>query len=186
MQADPSGYGQGGPAITTTQVTIPAGGTVNFTVTAPANFTQMSLTATATGLTAGGQGTSEFARNVQVQVRPQANNDNYATNSDQTLTVPAGGVLLNDTNPDGGSLSAAAVTYPTAGTLVFNSNGSFTYTPTASGSFTDSFTYDDLNGEGLTSNIATVTINVGSSIIAQPDSYTVIAGQTLQAAALES
>src|SRR4030067_2712161 len=53
------------------------------------------------------------------------------------LTVTAPGVLANDS---GGTLTASVVSLPSQGTLTLNPNGSFSYTPGASGS-PDSFTY---------------------------------------------
>jgi hypothetical protein len=79
---------------------------------------------------------------------------------DMTLTVPAPGVLANDTDPEGNALTAALVTGPSRGTLVFNSSGSLVYTPFPSvSSFTDTFTYRAHDG-AANSNLATVTIQV--------------------------
>ncbi|MGH3788183.1 MAG: tandem-95 repeat protein [Pseudonocardiaceae bacterium] len=83
-------------------------------------------------------------------------NDTYTTSEDTPLTVPAPGVLGNDT---GGPLTAALVTEPAHGTLTLNSNGSFTYTPAANYTGPDSFTYSATNGT-TTSAPATVTITV--------------------------
>ena len=90
---------------------------------------------------------------------PVAVNDSYSTNEDTPLTVNAPGVLGNDTDVDGDSLTAVLVTGPTHGTLTLNSNGSFTYTPTANYNGPDSFTYRVSDGSAL-SNIATVSLTV--------------------------
>ncbi len=93
---------------------------------------------------------------------PVANNDSYSVNEDNTLTVPAAGVagvLANDTDADGNSLTAIKVSGPANGTLTLNANGSFTYTPGANYRGTDSFTYKANDGT-LDSNTATVTITV--------------------------
>src|SRR5439155_11127960 len=71
---------------------------------------------------------------------PVANGDSYSTSEDTPLTVAATGVLTNDTDIDGDLLTAALVGSPTSGTLAFNANGSFTYTPNANFNGTDSFT----------------------------------------------
>jgi VCBS repeat-containing protein len=71
--------------------------------------------------------------------------------------VPAAGVLTNDTDVEGSSLTAVLVTGPAHGTLVLNPNGSFTYTPTSAYSGSDTFTYRASDGT-TTGNIATVTI----------------------------
>jgi len=91
---------------------------------------------------------------------PVANNDSYPASENSTLTVPVGtGVLINDSDPDGDSISATLVSTTSHGTLSFNSNGSFTYTPVAAFSGADSFTYRVSDGSVNSTN-ATVTINV--------------------------
>jgi VCBS repeat-containing protein len=90
---------------------------------------------------------------------PTAANNSYSTNEDTPLTVPAPGVLGNDTDPDGDSLNAVLQGGPGDGTLSLNSNGSFTYTPDANFNGSDSFTYRASDGSA-DSNTATVTIIV--------------------------
>jgi VCBS repeat-containing protein len=91
---------------------------------------------------------------------PQAVNDSYTVAEDGTLAVPPSGVLANDHDSDGDSLSAQLVSGPTNGTLVLNANGGFTYTPTAGFTGTDSFTYRA--SDGALQSSATVTITVTS------------------------
>ena len=69
------------------------------------------------------------------------------------------GIIANDTDAEGDALSAVLDTGPANGTVSLNSDGSFTYTPTAGFVGTDTFTYH-VNDGGLDSNIATVTIDV--------------------------
>jgi hypothetical protein len=92
---------------------------------------------------------------------PVARNDNYATIEDVALTIPAPGVRANDIDPDGSPLVAALVTGPANGTLIFNADGSFKYTPAANFFGSVSFTYRVSDG-GLNSNVATVTIAVNA------------------------
>src|SRR4029079_16763791 len=87
-----------------------------------------------------------------------AMNDAYSTNEDTLLTV-APGVLANDTDADGNPLSAALVSGPAHGTLIFNTNGSFSYTPATNYNGADSFTYKANDGQ-TDSNIATVLLTV--------------------------
>ena len=70
-----------------------------------------------------------------------ANADAVSTDEDQPLTVllPSQGVLANDT-PAGG-LGAELVSGPEHGTLSFNADGTYTYTPDADFNGQDSFTY---------------------------------------------
>ena len=72
---------------------------------------------------------------------PTANNDSYTVAEDNVLTVAAPGVLANDSDVDGDSLTATLVTAPTHGGLVFNADGSFAYTPQANYNGSDSFQY---------------------------------------------
>ena len=95
---------------------------------------------------------------------PVAVADNYATNEDAPLIVNAGqGVLANDGDPKdtpANVLSATKITDPLQGTLVLNTDGSFTYTPTADYTGPDSFTYQ-VSDNGGGSNIGnTVTVNL--------------------------
>jgi hypothetical protein len=90
---------------------------------------------------------------------PTAVDDAYSTDENTTLTVDAPGVLGNDADADGDSLSAALVTGPSNGDLTLDEDGSFTYTPDADYYGTDSFTYMANDGTE-DSNIAIVSITV--------------------------
>jgi hypothetical protein len=71
-----------------------------------------------------------------VNEAPVATGDTHSVNEDATLTAngagtnPAG-VLSNDSDPDGYTLSATLVSGISNGTLTLNANGSFRYTPAA-------------------------------------------------------
>jgi VCBS repeat-containing protein len=90
---------------------------------------------------------------------PAAAGDAFSTAEDTVLTVPAPGVLGNDADPDGDPLTAVQVTGPGHGSLTLNANGSFSYTPAADYTGSDSFSYRASDGT-LTSNVATVAISV--------------------------
>jgi VCBS repeat-containing protein len=90
---------------------------------------------------------------------PAAAGDAYGTAEDTALTVAAPGVLANDSDLDGDSLSAVAGSGPSHGTLGLNSDGSFTYSPAADFNGSDSFTYRASDG-AQESDLATVTITV--------------------------
>ncbi|MEM8504476.1 MAG: Ig-like domain-containing protein [Cyanobacteria bacterium P01_D01_bin.1] len=91
---------------------------------------------------------------------PDAEDDSYSTALDTALTVSAGeGVLTNDTDADGDALVATFVGNPDNGSVTLEEDGSFTYTPDAGFSGTDSFTYQASDGED-NSEVTTVTINV--------------------------
>ena len=92
---------------------------------------------------------------------PSATADSYSTNEDTALTISAPGVLSNDGDVDGNTLSAVLASSPSHGTLALNSNGSFTYTPAADYNGPDSFRYKASDG-ALDSNVATVSITVNA------------------------
>jgi hypothetical protein len=93
---------------------------------------------------------------------PVARSDTYGMDEDGNRVVAAPGVLGNDTDADGDAIGAIRATSPAHGALIFNDDGSFTYTPTAPNFHgTDSFTYVANDGNA-NSAPATVTLNVRS------------------------
>ena len=111
---------------------------------------------------------------------PVAKNDSYSISHGQTLTTTTtNGVLVNDSDPDRDSLTASLVSGVQHGTLTFNANGTFTYTPAAGFIGTDSFTYKDYDGLEF-STVATATIAVNENApVARNDSYSISHGRTL-------
>jgi hypothetical protein len=90
-----------------------------------------------------------------------------------TLNVPAAqGVLANDTAPGGATLTAEQLTAlnPPMGTLSFNANGGFSFTPMTGWSGITTFTYRACYS-GICSEPATVTIEVKTVPTAVADSY---------------
>ena len=88
---------------------------------------------------------------------PQAIDDSYGVSSRNTLTISAtAGVLSNDLDADGDSLTAVLVSTST-GALALSGDGSFQYTPGADFVVSDSFRYraNDGTSDG---NVATVTL----------------------------
>ncbi|HVN53629.1 MAG TPA: Ig-like domain-containing protein [Anaerolineaceae bacterium] len=110
-----------------------------------------------------------------VNYSPVAVNDSYTTNEDVALVVPVeSGVLKNDTDPDPeDTLTAVLVTRPVHGVLVFNSNGSLTYTPTLNWNGTDSFTYRSRDGKvsSKTATVSIVVVSVNDPPVAVNDVY---------------
>jgi VCBS repeat-containing protein len=91
---------------------------------------------------------------------PTANSDAYTTGAGAVLTVPAPGVLANDSDPDiGDAVSAQNASDPLQGSVSLNSDGAFTYTPDATASGTDSFTYEASDGSATSQATVTITIN---------------------------
>ncbi len=94
-----------------------------------------------------------------------ADDSGYATVKSKALPVPAPGLIANDTDADGDTLSVISVDRTgTKGVVVVLANGSFAYDPfhkfdhlAAGASATDTFAYTVSDGEGGT-DTATVTI----------------------------
>jgi VCBS repeat-containing protein len=91
--------------------------------------------------------------------------DVQATTAEDTALVIALGAYATDV--DSASLTTQVVTGPTHGVLTQNTDGSYSYTPDANYNGADSFTYkandgapSTGSGQGLDSNIATVSLNV--------------------------
>ena len=99
---------------------------------------------------------------------PTAVGDGYETPALVQLDVAAPGVLDNDSDPEGDTLTASLVSGPTDpnGSLTLNGDGSFSYTygVNVGAPVVDSFTY--MANDGLfDSNAATVTITVNPSVL---------------------
>jgi VCBS repeat-containing protein len=116
---------------------------------------------------------------------PVATGDSYSAVENTPLVVAAAGVLSNDTDADGDTLSAVLVSNPAHGTLTLNANGSFTYVPVTNYNGADSFTYRATDGV-LNSALATVSISiigVNDAPIAANDSYSIAEDTTLSVTA---
>ena len=85
--------------------------------------------------------------------------DDVATGNEDTIIT--GNVLTNDSDADAGDvLTAVAETKATAsGMVTINSDGSYSYTPNADFSGTDSFTYTLSDGTLTDQGTVTVTVN---------------------------
>jgi len=165
------------PALTASKVTDPAHGTVTlqpnggFTYTPAPGYTGVdSFTYKASdGAAQSGPATVRIVVTAggappalgqsSVASPPTAGNDSYTTIAQIWLTVPAPGLLANDTDPDSPSLTIFKLTNPAHGTVDLNADGSFTYKPNPEFVGTDSFTYRASDGSQL-SNVATVTITI--------------------------
>ncbi|RLE36850.1 hypothetical protein DRJ23_06755, partial [Candidatus Acetothermia bacterium] len=93
---------------------------------------------------------------------PVAQDDTATTSSDTAVTIA---VLANDADPDG-TLDPTTVsinTPPSDGSVIVNADGTITYHPDPGFSGVDTFTYTVDDNEGLTSNIATVSVTVVSA-----------------------
>lgn len=88
------------------------------------------------------------------------NDPNYFVSSGATLNLPsAQGVLTNDYDLEGDTLTADLVSSTTHGSLALQANGGFTYTPAPGYLGSDSFTYRVFDGV-TNSTLVTVTISI--------------------------
>jgi len=129
---------------------------------------------------AGGNAAVSFPVNlptagVSVTVIPSAEETSFTITADQILDVGGDGLLAGN---EGSGLSVALGAGPTHGVLALSRNGTFRYTPAASFSGIDSFTYRTVNGSGNSSAPATVKIAVTPVAIAV-GAYTDLANATL-------
>lgn len=141
------------PTVTPDDTPPPSGITPVTIVIPPANNTS---TTNSTSASAGSGGVS-----APLDHKTYVSADSYTLNEDGILAVLPSGVLANDSTRDGSLLSATIDVGPQHGSLTFNPDGSFLYTPVANFNGTDSFTYHATNGT-TTSDPVTVTLTVTS------------------------
>ncbi len=92
---------------------------------------------------------------------PLATADSYSLDQDTTLSVVAPGVLGNDSDVDGDSITASLVTTTGKGSLTLGSDGSFDYTPDPGFVGSDSFSYQANDGS-IGGNTVTVSLTVNA------------------------
>ncbi len=121
---------------------------------------------TTDGIVAAGE-VEDYQISILPGVTPVAVADTYTVSEDGLLTVPARGVLANDTDADSptdpvGALLISGPSNAAPGGFTFNAaDGSFSYRPAAEFSGIDTFVYRARDAVGLLSNNrATVTITV--------------------------
>ncbi len=93
---------------------------------------------------------------------PVANADSYSTDEDTGITVNAPGVLGNDSDIDGDTLTPGVSSPPAHGDVQLNSDGSFEYLPAPDYHGADSFSYVVSDGNGGSAT-ATVSIAVADA-----------------------
>ncbi|MDB5290622.1 MAG: hypothetical protein JWL69_1863, partial [Phycisphaerales bacterium] len=86
----------------------------------------------------------------------------YSVIHGHTLSIldATDGVLANDFDANGWTLTVTSHTNPSHGMLTLNTDGTFTYAANADFTGQDTFSYTATDQAGATSNTATVTINV--------------------------
>ncbi|MGB4708313.1 MAG: Ig-like domain-containing protein [Fuerstiella sp.] len=165
-----------GNTLTTTLLNEPANGTVSLNEDGSYTYTPdqgFSGTDTFTYEVSDGNGGTDTAE-VVIEVcpapnsGPDAQDDSNATNENVAVS---GSVAGNDSDADGDSLTFSVDQGPANGSLQFNTDGSYTYTPYQGFSGTDTFTYEVSDGKGGL-DTALVIINVEPAVSANenPDS----------------
>ncbi|MGN6544931.1 MAG: tandem-95 repeat protein [Aureliella sp.] len=146
-------------------LTLSANGTFAYTPAANFNGIDTFTYVANDGLVSSNVATVTIAI-AAVNDAPVALGESYSVAQDAALSVPARGVLANASDVDGDALSAILGAGPAHGSLVLNADGSFTYTPAAGYSGSDSFTYrasDALAFSGLATVVITVTPHVAAT-----------------------
>jgi VCBS repeat-containing protein len=91
---------------------------------------------------------------------PTAVADSFQALMNTTLNIGAPGVLSNDSDIDGDSLTAVKVNNPTHGVVVLASDGSFSYTPTTGFTGSDTFSYKASDGVAASATrVVTITVS---------------------------
>lgn len=166
-----------GTNVTAVLVTPPAQGTLNlsgngaFTYIAPVAFSGVASFTYRVNDGLANSGTATVTINVAPNSRPTALNDSYSVQQNTALSVPAPGVLANDSDPNPQNLRAVLASGPSSGTLTLNTNGGFLYIPLPG--FTGNATFTYTANDGLTnSTAATVTISVTAASTLFSDNFT--------------
>ncbi len=172
LVSGPAAVGFGSPSAASTTASFPGTGSY-----------VLRLTATDGALSSSDD--VSIAVGTSSNMPPDAVNDAYAVDEDVTLSIPAPGVLDNDTDPDGDPLTASVSSWPLHGTLTLNASGSFSYRAAATYNGGDSFSYRVADALGST-DIAAVTLTirpVNDLPMAAADEYNTGIGAKLEIAA---
>ncbi|MDG2122461.1 MAG: Ig-like domain-containing protein, partial [Verrucomicrobiales bacterium] len=118
---------------------------------------------------------------LHINARPVATADSLSTLEDTPLTLPAPGLLSNDSDPENDSLTTTLASPPSNGTLQLSADGSLTYTPLDNFYGTDTFTYTV--NDGL-QDVGPVPVQLQVTAVNDPpdadrDDYTVDPDTTL-------
>jgi hypothetical protein len=145
-------------------LTLISNGSFNYTPKSNFNGTD-SFTYRGNGGGANSHVATVYIKVQSVNDAPVANDSTYSTDQNTLLTVLAPGVLGNDSDVDGDTLTASLDGDVGNGTLALQPDGSFTYSPDIGFFGTDNYTYSACDNRGLC-DTATATITV---LKAQPN-----------------
>ena len=118
---------------------------------------------------------------------PEGQPDAYETNEEQSLTVPAPGLLSNDQDGERNAITAAVATAPAHGAVVINPDGSFTYTPNEDFAGIDTFTYTATDTSNVSDaiEVALTVSNLQDAPLGRDDRYDVTEDEPLTVDAAE-
>ncbi|MCP4192926.1 MAG: tandem-95 repeat protein [Planctomycetaceae bacterium] len=129
---------------------------------------------------------NEATVTIVVNTPPSATADSYDVTEDERFTVTAdGGVLANDTDADGDSLTPSLGREPSNGVLTFNRDGSFDYEANPNFFGKDEFTYWLSDGVDESEEVL-VQLNIQATNdppVASPDGYFALPGDLLDVSA---
>jgi len=181
-----------GDALTASVFTGPANGTLTLSADGSFLYTPNTGFAGTDTFTYAANDSSEAATAVvtitvnDIVQPPLTHGDAYSVAEDAVLNVGVSrGVLANDFDPQGTTITAEVITPPQHGQLILQADGSFQYTPNANYHGSDSFTYRATNaaGESTEGSASIVVETVNDAPDAGDDSFTVAAGGSLQTTA---
>jgi len=166
------------PTIANTKITNGTGtGAISVNAPGLAGSTTYHVRAYATNSIGTAYGADKTFITLAVNTAPVAVADNYSFSTGVALTIPAPGVLGNDTDADGDALTAILVTGPANGSLVLNANGGFTYNTASTAN--DQFTYKVNDGKVDGNTVSVTLTHVNAAPVAVADNYSFSTGVAL-------
>lgn len=171
-------YDADGDVLTITSKTTPSHGTLTLV---GGNLLEYQATTGYSGadsfsytISDGRGGTATAAVNLTSgNTDPIARPDRINTSKGQSVTFDP---RLNDTDPNGDTITIASVATPALGTATLNSNQTITYVPNTNATGVDNFSYtlgDGRSGTATGSIVATISTNTAP--VAAPDSFSAVA-----------
>ena len=161
--------GNTNPSLFAVQPSVdPATGALTFTPAPGVSGTAtISLALKDDGGTAHGGVDTSAPQSFRITVNgaPVAQADTFVLSNSSSSASLAGGVLANDSDPNGDALTAHLVDGPAHGTLTLNADGSFTYAKGADFAGLDEFTYQASDGLANSGIVTVRVISYEASIV---------------------
>lgn len=159
----------------TSSYEVPAGGSISLIYKATVPNTTSNNLASGSGAFVGitSIGSSSINISTSCNQSPTAVDDNFTTNENESIN---GNVSLNDSPSGDGNNSWSLISVTSNGILVFNNDGSFSYTPNAFFNGNDTFYYKicDVNSDCDTAMAVITVLSVNDLPIAYDNSNSTI------------